>query len=369
MEFTVYGEGKSFKVAFFNRETFGNTLVGDDNVLAISNYNDAEIHLFSTDDRHFVELGSYEEHLHLNKCDGVKKNYDFILSYLRKNDIRICVFFGSGYPWHESFLDEVKRSAYVVSYFADDPEGANKTSRYYVGNFFYAFCGGIYFDQTRKIEDVYKEWGARKAKFIPLGVNPEKYEEPMNISGDRKIDLVYVGGCYFPKVLRMFRLKRHFGDRMVMYGRGWNESTSKIKTIILRFLKILYGVPYIEELPKDRLVGIYQNAKVGFNIHMSYGPSNQRMYELPANGVMQLCDCENGLRELYDIGKEVVAYYDIKDAIRKIEYYLEHDEERSRIALRGYRKVMDNYRLEESFAVLFGEIRNDMDTSTFKVIR
>ena len=360
MKFKIYGLGKPLKVAFFNRETFGDTLTEDMNVSEISDFNDSEIHLFSTDNKNFSVFGSYEKHLDLEKKDDVREVYSFIFDYVREHEIKICIFFGSGYPWHKSFLESLKKHSYIASYFGDDPEGANKTSRYYVKNFLYAFCGGVYFDEERRIEDVYIEWGARMSKFVPLGVNPMKYKEPNNGQDARGIDLVYVGGCYFPKVLRMFYLKKHFGDRMVMYGRGWNESNGFLKTFALKFLKFFFSIPQIEELPKDKLVNLYQNTKIGFNIHMSYGPSNLRMYELPMNGVMQLCDCSAGLSELYDIDKEVVSYTGVLDAINKIEYYLSHDEERKSVALAGYEKAKNNYRIGTSFKKIFEEISLDI---------
>lgn len=360
MNFKVYGVGKSSKVALFSKELFGGVFVDDENVFAICEYNDIEIHLFSTENINFITSGSFEEHTCLKHKEDVQKIYNFILKYVANNGIGICIFFGSGFPWHGEFVEKLKTFSYAASFFADDPEGAEKTSQYYVKNFFYAFCGGIYFDERRRIEEVYKSWGARKSRFIPLGVSPTKYRKQLNNLTARSVDLVYVGGCYFPKVLRMFRLKHYFGERMLFYGKGWNESTSLVKTVILRFIKFVYRIPQIEELPKDKLVDLYQNTKIGFNMHMSFGPSNQRTYELPANGVMQICDCRDGLKELYEIDKEVVAYSTLESAIRKIEYYLKHDRERVAIAMAGYKKALGRYKLEISFACLLSEIRKDI---------
>lgn len=360
MEFTVYGKEKNFKVAFFARHTFGDTLTEDGNIFAISDFNDVEIHLFSTNNKAFASFGSHKEHIGLNEKKVVRETYSFILDYIRGQGISVCIFFGSGYPWHEDFLDRLKGISYVACYFGDDPEGAKKTSEFYVKNFHYAFCGGVFFDGGNTIEEKYLEWGARKAKFIPLGANPVKYREPVKDLDKRSIDFVYVGGCYFPKILRMFRLKRHFGNRMRMYGRGWNNSNSKMKTLILRLLKFIFQIPYIEELPKNELVELYQNTKIGFNMHMSYGPSNLRLYELPMNGVMQICDCRDGLSRLYEIGKEVVSYETIGEAVKKIEYYLENENERREIAYAGYKRASNNYKLEYIFKSIFDSILVDI---------
>ncbi len=360
MTFEVYGRGRSLRVAFFNRGTFGDTLTEDINISEISDFNDTEVHLFSTDNKNFSVFGTYESHLELDKKNDVREIYSFIFDYIKEHKIEICIFFGSGYSWHESFLLKLKEIAYIACYFGDDPEGSSKTSKFYVKNFNYAFCGGIFYNDRSTIEEKYIEWGAKRAKFIPLGVCPAKYSEPIRDLNQRSVDLVYVGGCYFPKVFRMFRLKWHFGDRMRMYGRGWNKSGSIPKTLILKIIKFFFRIHQIEELPKEQLIGLYQDSKIGFNIHMSYGPSNLRLYELPMNGVMQICDCWEGLSRLYEIDKEVVFYETIGDAIKKIEYYLDNENERIKIAWAGYEKVRNNYKWGHSFVKIFNEISLDV---------
>lgn len=362
MNFEVFkGEKPNLKVAFFHKGSFGTTLTKDENIQKICDYNNIEVHLFQTSDKNFLKFDSYEKHKKIEELPEVQVIYDFILEYIRKENIGVCVFFGSGYPWSEAFLNKIKEQSYAACYFGDDPEGAEYTSKYYVRNFHYAFCGGVYFDATTRIKDKYAEWGARKSEFIPLGVNPNKYGE-LAEDGQRKVDVVYVGGAYFKKILRIFKLKRYFGDRMKLYGRGWNGmSDNKLRITIFRFIKWLYKIPLIEELPENKLVDLYGQSKIGFNMHMSYGPSNLRMYELPMNGVMQICDCEKGLSELYEVDKEVVTYKNINEAIKKIECYLAHDEERKKVALAGYERARNNYKLEITFGHLMDRINSDIE--------
>ena len=70
-----------------------------------------------------------------------------------------------------------------------------------------------------------------------------------------------------------------------------------------------------------------------------------RMYEAPAHGMMLLCD-KAGLdahAQIFEPDKEAVFYDSIEDAIEKIEYYLEHEEERIRIAQAGFARVHRDY--------------------------
>jgi spore maturation protein CgeB len=363
MRFEVFNPGGRIKVAFFCKTTFSTILSNDSNVLAIAKHNNLEIHLLDVDflDSGESIRGSCQEHRRLESDQRMKELYTFVLDNIKERGIKICVFFGSGYPWPASFLEKVRKYAYAACYFADDPEGSDETSHYYVKNYHYAFCAGIFFDEHKRIEEKYLDWGARKSKFIPLGACPEKYRLPFNPLEKRTIDIVYVGGGYLKKIIPLFRLKKHFGSRMKLFGRSWNyDGTNIIKKTLARIVKAYYRIPRIEELPTGDLVNLYQKTKIGFNTHMSYGPSNQRMYELPMNGVMQICDCENGLSELYEIDKEVVSYKTIDEAIEKIEFYLKHDEKRIEIALAGHTRAKNDYLVEHSFRAIKTEILDDI---------
>lgn len=372
MKFEIFNKKDSnLKIAFFSKKTFGNIFLNDDNIDRVAKHNDLEIHCLDVDflDSGTSVRGGTKEH-RLNDCNPeMKKLYNFSLEYLKNNNIKMCIFFGSGYPWTKIFLEKIKNFSYVACYFADDPEGSEETSKYYVKNYHYAFCGGIYFNSEKRISEKYIEWGARKSKFIPLGACPDKYSHKEVDFDDRDIDIIYVGGAYLKKILRVFKLKKHFGDRMKLYGRGWNyHGNNVIKIIISRVVKGYYGIPEIEELSRKQLVKMYRKTKIGFNMHLSYGPSNQRLYELPINGVAQICDCEkNGLSELYEINKEVIAYGSIKEAIRKIEYYLNNEDERVEIAKEGYKKVSENYLLEYSFKKIKEEMILDIEKNYLNI--
>lgn len=365
MTFTIINPNGERRVAFFLVRDFAGIVNKDLEGIAV--YSNVTIHVFETDDFRFqdafMRMSTLEDHLKLEDSVEMQNIYEYILDYVKSTEIEVCLFFGSGFLWSKNFLDTLRLYSYPACYFADDPEGADVTSKFYVKNFNYAFCGGVYFDENTLIVDKYKEWGVSKAKFVPLGVNPTKRREKLNALDNRDHDLIYVGSCYFPKVLRMFRLKKHFGDRMLLYGRGWNSSNSKLKTLVLKCLKYFFNIPFVEELSKSDLIDLYQNTKIGFNLHMSYGPSNQRMYELPANGVMQLCDNEKGLANLYLIDKEVVTYKNMADAIEKIEFYLRHPEKRKEIAMAGYLRVKNEFFSELSFQEIFNSIFSDIEKS------
>ncbi|MBA7507592.1 hypothetical protein ES706_06312 [subsurface metagenome] len=95
-------------------------------------------------------------------------------------------------------------------------------------------------------------------------------------------------------------------------------------------------------------------------MHLSFGPSNKRTSQLPANGVMQICDCPEGLGQVFKIGKEVIVYHSIEEAIELIRYYLRHDDERKKIAAAGYKRTMKDYKGLNTFCQAMNKVKKGM---------
>jgi len=70
-----------------------------------------------------------------------------------------------------------------------------------------------------------------------------------------------------------------------------------------------------------------------------------RLFDLPANGVMQLSDGDEYLHYFYEPAREVESYSEVGDLIGKLDYYLTHPREREEIARAGYRRAMSDHRI------------------------
>ena len=99
----------------------------------------------------------------------------------------------------------------------------------------------------------------------------------------------------------------------------------------------------------EQFVPTYQRAKIGINIHNrgDYSVGNYRLFDLPANGVMQISDGGKYLDEFFRVGDEIERYRSADELVEKVNWYLEHEEERKRIALGGYRRVLRDYRIAD----------------------
>lgn len=274
------------------------------------------------------------------------------------------------------FLRSLSNNIYKVYFCDDDPEGSDVRSKPYVHAFDYSFAAAVNFDKNTRTWKKYLEWGAKKAGWYPLGVMPEDYDPSLSIDDiynrPRDIDVIYVGAADSLKIHRLLKLKKYLkrdNIDITIYGNGWDVYTSnKLNWLgyLLSYIPKRLFSPHLFRrlfqlqntyLPVDELVPTYQRTKIGINIHESYGPSNRRLYALPANGVMQICDCPEGVSQVFEINKEVVVYHSIKEAAELIKYYLKHEDERKKIAAAGFKRVMKDYKDLTIFTRVIEKIR------------
>jgi len=68
-----------------------------------------------------------------------------------------------------------------------------------------------------------------------------------------------------------------------------------------------------------------------------------RMFEATACGSLLITQEVPYLDELFEIGKEIVVYSTMRELTEKIDYYLEHDKEREKIARAGQRRTLRDH--------------------------
>ncbi|MGB9890336.1 MAG: CgeB family protein [Anaerolineae bacterium] len=85
---------------------------------------------------------------------------------------------------------------------------------------------------------------------------------------------------------------------------------------------------------------VYSQSRIVFNCSIA-GDVTMRLFEGTACGALVLTDAvANGLDELFEIGREIVAYRDDVELLDKVAYYLAHEEEREAIARAGQRRTI-----------------------------
>jgi glycosyltransferase involved in cell wall biosynthesis len=263
-------------------------------------------------------------------------------------------------PIHPEVLcNELEKPIKVLG-FVDDP-----ISTYVRGvPYLWAFDGAFYISPSYNDQFQFKEalerWGCPQSYWWPLvppsvgdrggswpltAPRAEALKQGDCFFRDRDLDLIYVGQHYGPKVDRLIQLKKSFGSRFQIYGR-WPLAGYSGAARLLKGKPALWS--RVHAISDEERTALYYRTKIGFNMHLSERPmetGNMRMYEVPAHGMMLLCDKAglNAHERIFEPGKEAVFYDSIEDAVEKIEYYLKHDEEREKIARAGFARVLSAY--------------------------
>jgi hypothetical protein len=87
---------------------------------------------------------------------------------------------------------------------------------------------------------------------------------------------------------------------------------------------------------------ILGNSKITLNHHGDIAPyaNNYRLYEATGVGTLLITDWKVNLHEMFEPGKEVVAYRTPEECAELIQYYLEHEAEREAIARAGQERTL-----------------------------
>jgi len=71
--------------------------------------------------------------------------------------------------------------------------------------------------------------------------------------------------------------------------------------------------------------------------------TNMRLFEATGVGILLITDSKVNLNELFELGKEVVAYRSPEECVELVQYYLEHDREREDIARAGQERTLQEH--------------------------
>jgi spore maturation protein CgeB len=266
-------------------------------------------------------------------------------------------------PYHPDYLR--KLNIYKVLRIADGPMSAYDRDFAYLHAYDHVLYHSPAYSRDMGMQEKLSYCGAKKVDFWPLGsfnalCDNSKTEENI-FSTKRDIDIVFIGALHINKMPLLAAVKKALGKRLRLHG-----LTSLKKNV---YFNLKYGCPWwVTPIPFTHYVPIYQSAKIGINVHNrgDYTVGGYRLFDLPANGIMQISDGGQYLEQFFSVGEEVVSYRNEDDLIDKVKYYLDHDAERERIAINGFRRVRKDYKIAELLMKASDLIKKGMDRRGFK---
>lgn len=224
----------------------------------------------------------------------------------------------------------------VVSYQWDDPFYSHADHRAYDSYRRQSFVKSMpYFDHIFVFDSEYLKkilaMGIKNADFLPLATDTLVFAK-MKLSEEEKrefgYDVCFVG---LPSKNRVKMFNDLVGIKLGVFGDHWDKWKAYVK-----------GDYYIGKASGKKVLKLYSASKIVLNIHhpQSIAGANTRTFDVLACGAFEIVDYKSDIAKLFIIGEEIVCFKDEQDLQEKIRYYLRNPEERMRISVNGYKKVV-----------------------------
>lgn len=177
-----------------------------------------------------------------------------------------------------------------------------------------------------------------------MGIGSEYFRlgfdtKPMFVIGavERDIDASFVGGIS-PQHGKATALLEYLARQtpLEFFGYGARE-LSRASAVRHKHHGEAWGLDMYRVLARSRIT-LNRHIDVAEN-----NANNMRLYEATGMGAMLVTDLKDNLHELFQIGKEVVAYSSPQEAVDMIRYYYAHEEEAADIARAGRDRTLRDH--------------------------
>ena len=211
-----------------------------------------------------------------------------------------------------------------------------------------------FFKDPFLVKRLQADFPSKNILYLPECCNPivHKLYEPMNGDAQRfACDITTAGNLYANRVAFFEQLVDMNLDIRIWGNPGtrW-MNLNKIGSYLRN--------EYIMERDKGLA---FQMARIVLNnLHPGeVAGINCRAFEVPAMGGFQMINWRHGLEDLFEPGKEIVAFHSLPELKEQIHYYLRHEDERKAIALNGFRRVHADHTYAKRLEVLIDTVYNN----------
>ena len=227
-------------------------------------------------------------------------------------------------------LRQAKKRMPVFVYYDDCLQGSDGDNHAVVAH---GREADIMYITNRGEVPIYKEWGVN-AKFITGGCDPVAHRIVSSPGTLYQSDVAFIGKPNTPERVACMRA---VGERfdLKLWGSGWekfNMAAAAINVYASGYRKVCAGAKIVLGWNIDPSVDLYF--------------SNRTWYTLGCGGFF-LTLYSPSLEEMFGRGQELDWFESIEECCQKIEYYLNHPEERQKIAQAGYEFAHIHYSYEK----------------------
>lgn len=233
----------------------------------------------------------------------------------------------------------------IAVWLTDDPYYIDETIKYVP---YYDF---IFTNELSTIS-LYHALGCKQVHYLPLGANNEVFY-PKSVNSSYLTDICFVAAAWENRISFFDSIPKFLLNKKIkIIGPLWEKMDNYS---LLRHKIYPNGIPMIETAK------YFCGAKIVINLHRSYNDKtlfnknsreikshsvNPRTFEISACGSFQLTDVKSDLNRLYTAGYNIETFTSQKEFMEKIDYYLQNEDEREEIALRGFKQAIQEHTYE-----------------------
>ena len=186
--------------------------------------------------------------------------------------------------------------------------------------------------------------------YLPPGADPYGVHKEKILFQKRRFpkDICLVGTAYDNRIKIM---KNYSNYNLNLAGPRWNKAPKKIADQALPYVKI------------NEMVKLFNESKIVLN---PYGSSkhficpNPRTFEIPATKSFQLTDIPREVKNFFKPKKEIIVYRNESEFKELIDYYLDNSEERNKITIASYRRVIKEHTIKHRITEMLKIIKKKL---------
>ncbi|OOR13058.1 hypothetical protein BW897_09605 [Bacillus cereus] len=230
----------------------------------------------------------------------------------------------------------------IAVWLTDDPYYVDETIKYAP---YYDF---IFTNELSTIS-VYQTFGCKQVYYLPMAANNEVFF-PKVVKESYRTDICFIAAGWENRISFFDDISDFLLNKEIkIIGPLWNNLSNYSA---LEHKIYAHGIQMIETA--KYLCG----AKIVINLHRSHNDQtlfskntreikahsvNPRTFEISACGSFQLTDVRSDLKNFYTPGYDIETFASKKEFMRKIQYYLQHEEKRNEIASRGFKQTIQKH--------------------------
>jgi len=246
-------------------------------------------------------------------------------------------------------LEYLKSKYVTINWFGDDQWRFDEFSSKYARHFSYCITTDKYaIPKYRKLGQdkvIYSQWAAIQTHQVP------KFEQYQN-------DVVFIGAFHPYRKWFIDCLKKSSIDVKV-YGNGWpngSVSAEKMNDIYVS-AKINLNIGNSTSLDIRYLLSGIRPFINSIRSPKNISQIKARNFEIPFFNGFQLTDYVPSIENYFDLGREIVCYKDVDEAVLLVKYYLENVDERESIKKAAHERAFKEHGYINRLKDVIGRIK------------